>query len=132
MPELLVLSAYDTDSHRRLREGIAGALPELTQTVCALPPRHYAWRAGGSALAFADAIPRRPVDAVLAMGPVDLAALRGLRPDLADARWVLYVHEHEFAYPDNPREQGRLDRQMRQVLALLAADRVRTNSRWCA
>lgn len=66
------------------------------------------------------------------MGPVDLAALRGLRPDLASTLTVLYLHEHEFAYPANPREQGRVDRQMRQILALLAADRIRVNSRWCA
>ena len=132
MPTLLVLSAYDTDSHRRLREGLAEALPAFAVETVALPPRHYAWRAGGSALAFADAVPRRPFDVLLAMGPVDLSALLGLRPELAGARRLLYVHEHEFAYPDNPREQGRVDRQMRQLLALLAADVVLTNSRWCA
>lgn len=129
--EVLLLSAYDADSHARLRRGLGAALAEARFTTVALPPRHYAWRAGGNALALADAIPRRPFDALLAMGPVDLAALRGLRPDLAAAHCVLYVHEHEFAYPDNPREQGRVDRQMRQILALLAADRVRVNSPWC-
>lgn len=129
--KVLSLSAYDADSHARLRRGLAAALPEAEFTTVALPPRHYAWRAGGNALALADAIPRRPFDVLLAMGPVDLAALRGLRPDLAGLLTVLYVHEHEFAYPDNPREQGRLDRQLRQILALLAADRVRVNSIWC-
>ena len=77
-------------------------------------------------------MPRSDFDLILASGPVDLAALRGLRPDLAAVRTVLYVHEHEFAYPENAREKGRVDRQLRQILALLAADHVLTNSRWCA
>ena len=77
-------------------------------------------------------MPRTAFDLILSSGPVDLAALRGLRPDLAAVRTVLYVHEHEFAYPENPREQGRVDRQVRQILALLAADQVLTNSHWCA
>jgi len=129
--KVLSLSAYDADSHARLRRGLGAALPAAEFVTVALPPRHYAWRAGGNALALAEAIPRGSFDALLAMGPVDLAALRGLRPELAALPTVLYVHEHEFAYPDNPREQGRLDRQLRQILALLAADRVCVNSRWC-
>jgi glycosyltransferase involved in cell wall biosynthesis len=114
-----------------LRRGLVAALPEVRFSTVTLPPRHYAWRAGGNALALAEVIPRRRYDALLAMGPVDLASLRGLRPDLVDALTVLYLHEHEFAYPSNPRERGRVDRQMRQILALLAADRIRVNSRWC-
>jgi hypothetical protein len=130
--KVLVVSAYDAGSHRRLRRGLVAALRDVDFETVALPPRHYAWRAGGNALALADAIPHSAFDVVLATGPVDLAGLLGLRPDLRRARCLLYVHEHEFAYPGNPREQGRADRQMRQILALIAADGVRTNSRWCA
>ena len=129
---ILLLSAYDADSHVRLRTGLAAQFPDAEITAIALPPRYYAWRAGGSALSFAERIPRRDFDVVLTMGPTDLAALLGLRPDLTRARRLVYVHEHEFAYPDNAREQGRVDRQMRQVLALLAADAVLVNSRYAA
>lgn len=111
---------------------LRAGFPELSWTSVALSARHYAWRAGGNALTLAERVPEAHFDLILASGPVDLAALRGLRPDLAAVRTLLYVHEHEFAYPENPREQGRVDRQLRQILAMLAADRVLTNSRWCA
>ena len=111
---------------------LRAGFPELTWTSVALSARHYAWRAGGNALTLAARIPEAHFDLILASGPVDLAALRGLRPDLAAVRTLLYVHEHEFAYPENPREQGRVDRQLRQILAMLAADGVLTNSHWCA
>lgn len=131
--DVLLLDAYDADSHRRLREGLVAAFPAVRFTEHVLPPRHFAWRAGGNALAFGASVPRdsRP-DLLLAAGPVDLATLRGLRPDLASVPAVLYVHEHEFAYPENPREHGRPERQLRMVFALLAADRVLANSRYCA
>ncbi|MEE4383793.1 MAG: DUF3524 domain-containing protein [Pseudomonadales bacterium] len=131
--DVLLLDAYDADSHRRLREGLVTAFPAVRFTERVLPPRHFAWRAGGNALAFAEAVPRNPrPDRLLAAGPVDLATLRGLRPDLASVPTVCYVHEHEFAYPGNPRERGRLERQLRMVYALLAADRVLVNSRYGA
>lgn len=129
---ILLLSAYDADSHRRFRRGLVAAFPWVDWVTVALPPRHFAWRASGNALALADRVPRQSFDRLLACGPVDLAALRGLRPDLAALPTVLYLHEHEFGYPPNPREQGRVDRQFRQILALLAADRVAVNSRFNA
>jgi glycosyltransferase involved in cell wall biosynthesis len=125
---VLLLSAYDADSHRRFRAGLGRALPGVRFTVVALPPRHFAWRAQGNALAFADRIPREAFDRVLATGPVDLARLRGLRPELAAVPNLLYLHENEFAYPPNPAEQGRVERQLAQVLSLLAADAVLVNS----
>lgn len=127
-PRVLLLCGYDADSHRRLREGLRCAFPHVSWTEIVLPPRHFAWRAAGNALAFAAQIPAQGYDRILACAPVDLATLRGLRPDLAGVPTVLYLHDNEFAWPDNPREQGRLDRQFRQALALLAADRVRVNS----
>lgn len=135
-PRVLLLCGYDADSHRRLRGGLRAAFPQVAWTEVVLPARHFAWRAAGNALAFAAQIPRpgpeQGYDRILACAPVDLASLRGLRPDLAATPTVLYLHDNEFAWPDNPREQGRLDRQFRQTLALLAADRVRVNSRFNA
>ncbi|HSG90766.1 MAG TPA: DUF3524 domain-containing protein [Pseudomonadales bacterium] len=130
--KILLLSAYDAGSHRRFRAGLEAAFPDLSFTVVALPPRHYAWRAAGNALTFAARIPAVAYDRILACGPVDLASLRGLRPDLARVRTLLYLHENEFAYPANPREQGRVDRQLRLILALRAADRVAVNSQFNA
>jgi hypothetical protein len=51
--DVLLLDAYDADSHRRLREGLVAAFPAVRFTERVLPPRHFAWRAGGNALAFA-------------------------------------------------------------------------------
>ena len=131
-PRVLLLCGYDADSHRRLRSGLRAAFRAVEWIEIALPPRHFAWRAAGNALAFAAQVPRLHYDRLLACAPVDLASLRGLRPDLASVPTVLYLHDNEFAWPDNPREQGRLDRQFRQTLALLAADRVCVNSRFNA
>src|SRR5690606_31607509 len=50
---ILLLSAYDADSHRRWREGLVRELPQHAWTVLALPPRHFSWRIRGNALSWA-------------------------------------------------------------------------------
>jgi glycosyltransferase involved in cell wall biosynthesis len=130
----LVLSAYDADSHRRWRLGLEAALGEAFDwTHMTLPPRHFAWRARGSALTWAMG-PEREVlergwDVVVATSTVDLSALRGLVPALARARAVVYFHENQFAYPMRGQAaRNALHLQLHDVYTALAADRVLFNS----
>jgi len=93
---ILLLSAYDADSHRRWREGLVAALPEHDWTVETLPPRHFSWRIRGNPLALADQLQRsRPAgwDRLMATSMTDLATLRGLVPSLAAMPAILYFHE---------------------------------------
>ena len=64
---------------------------------------------------------------------VDLASLRGFVPSLANFPTLVYCHENQFAYPDNPDQPGRnqfnnLDAVMVSLYTALCADRLVFNS----
>jgi glycosyltransferase involved in cell wall biosynthesis len=61
---------------------------------------------------------------------VDLATLRGLRPDLGQIPTVLYFHENQFAYPTSAEQHPSIDPQVVQLYAALSADIVVFNSAW--
>ena len=41
---ILLLSAYDAESHRYWREGLVSRFPEHHWQVLRLPPRYFNWR----------------------------------------------------------------------------------------
>ena len=92
---ILLLSPYDTISHRRWREGLVAAFPQHDWTVLTLPPRHFSWRVRGNSLSWAmSELPslQRPYELVVATSMTDLSALRGLVPPLAGVPALLYFH----------------------------------------
>ena len=129
---ILLLSAYDAHSHRRWREGLAGAFPDWDWTVLALPPRNFLWRVRGNSLSWAFGERERLVqtyDLVVATSMVDLSALRGMVPSLATTPTLVYCHENQFAYPDRrapPRNEPRIV----NLYTVLVADRVLFNSEY--
>ncbi len=60
----------------------------------------------GAAVQFAASVPRgEEFDVLLTTDMVDLATLRGLRPDLARLPSVTYFHENQISYPWSPSDQ---------------------------
>jgi glycosyltransferase involved in cell wall biosynthesis len=127
---ILLLSPYDTRSHRRWREGLVATFPEHDWTVLTLPPRHFIWRVRGNSLSWAlgeHERLRQPYDAVVATSMTDLSALRGMVPSLAAVPAMVYFHENQFAYPDR-REQQRIEPAVVSLYAALSAAQVVFNS----
>ena len=129
---ILLLSPYDTRSHRRWREGLVAAFPGHDWTVLTLPPRHFIWRVRGNSLSWALGERERllqPYDLVVATSMTDLSTLKGMVPPLAAVPAMVYFHENQFAYPDR-REQQRNEPAVVSLYAALAAVRVVFNSEY--
>jgi len=130
-PRILLLSAYDADSHRRWREQLVASQPRFDWHTLALPPRFFRWRIRGNALSWLnEPLLKESWDLVLATSMVDLAALRGLHPHLAATPAILYMHENQFAYPESEGQHASVDPQMVNLYSALAADVVLFNSDW--
>lgn len=141
---ILLLSAYDANSHRYWRESLVTYFgqhyPEIRWTVLTLPARHFNWRIRGNGLYWSmkcrEAL--ASCDLVLATSMVDLSTLKGLVPTLANTPSLLYFHENQFAFPISQagvqaHQRGQADAvaaMMVQLYAALAADRLLFNSHY--
>ncbi|MCZ6829899.1 MAG: DUF3524 domain-containing protein, partial [Gammaproteobacteria bacterium] len=108
---VLLLSAYDADSHRHWRDCLSQGIGEWHWQTLALPARHFSWRIRGNPLYWSVAerqLLEQGYDLILATSMVDLATLRGLVPSLALVPAVLYFHENQFAFPDSRGRHGLL------------------------
>ena len=131
---VLVLSAYDAESHRRWHHGLVKHL-SFSFTVMTLPPRFFSWRIRGNAMSWAlahkDEFLTKKWDAIVATSMVDLATLKGLVPELALVPTLVYFHENQFAYPVN-RIAGvsarSIEPQMVTLYSALSAQKVVFNS----
>lgn len=130
-PRILLLSAYDADSHQRWRQQLVASQPSFDWHCLTLPPRHFRWRVRGNPLSwFNEPLLQGHWDLLVVTSMVDLATLRGLFPALAGIPALLYMHENQFAYPVSARQHGSIDPQMVNLYAALSADRVLFNSDW--
>lgn len=128
---ILLLSAYHTDSHQSWCEGLMAQFPEYEWTLLSLPGRYFSWRIRGNALSWAMgdfAELNAEYDLLLATSMVDLASLRGLKPHLARARCILYMHENQFAYPPSSDQHSSVEPAMVNLYSALAADSLIFNS----
>lgn len=131
MTRALLLSAYDAGSHARWHRSIVSMFDDVDWTVETLPPRHFKWRYRSNALTWGlGEFPVGAFDLVVATSVTNLAALVGLRPELAAARKVVYFHENQFEYPT--RDDRGLDAHfaLQEVLTASVADRVLFNSNY--
>lgn len=133
----LLLSAYDAQSHRVWRENLYAMLPQIEWVTLTLPPRYFPWRVRGNSLTWA--FNHRPAltdnhDFLLCTSMTDLSALRGFVPALARLPTLVYCHENQFAYPENPDPQAArtnpVEPQMLSLYTALCADRLVFNSAW--
>lgn len=131
----LLLSAYDTPSHRHWRERLEQLFADEIWCQLSLPARHFEWRVRSNSLHWGlGEYPElaRDWDVLIATSMVDLAALRGLRPKLANIPTLLYFHENQFFYPSNPghsnKRQSNVEPLLIPVYSALCADRILFNS----
>lgn len=131
----LLLSAYDTLSHRLWRERLAGLFPDDDWCQLSLPARHFEWRLRSNSLHWGlQDYPELEAhwDLLIATSMVDLAALRGLRPNLAQIPTLLYFHENQFFYPTNPERNNKrtlnVEPMLIPVYSALCADQIVFNS----
>ena len=99
---ILLLSAYDAQSHQYWRKGLLRAFPDYEWTVLTLPARYFSWRIRGNSLSWAferRACLEKTYDLIIATSMVDLSSLRGFVPQLAPVPTIVYFHENQFAYP---------------------------------
>ena len=94
----------------------------------------FDWRIRGNALALKFEPQFRGVfvglDLIVATSMTDLAALKGLCPEIHNVPCVVYFHENQFAYPSNktqPRNRA-LEAKLVTLYGALAADLVLFNS----
>lgn len=132
-PRVLLLSAYDADSHAYWRRGLVANLDEFHWTQLTLPPRYFSWRIRGNGLIWSaseqDTL-TQSYDLVIATSMVDLATLRGLVPSLGQIPTVVYFHENQFAYPKSEHQHQSLEPQMVNLYSALCADKVLFNSEY--
>ncbi len=129
---ILLLSAYDADSHRYWRQGLVENFPEHDWTVLTLPARYFSWRVRGNSLswAFGEHATQleQPYDLIIATSMTDLSALRGLKPALTNIPTLLYFHENQFAYPLSGNEHNSVEPQILNLYSALAADHIVFNT----
>ncbi len=129
---ILLLSAYDTDSHRAWCQGLMQHMPEHQWCYLTLPGRYFSWRIRGNPLSFVYGENAKQLeqdfDLIVATSMVDLATFKGLTPHLASTPSILYCHENQFAYPKSAQQHTSVEPQMVNLYAALAADHVLFNS----
>lgn len=111
---ILLLSAYDTLSHRYWHQQLVEQFTEFTWTVLTLPPRFFNFRVRSNPVSWWLSEKERlkkNYDMVIATSMVDISVLRGLFPNLAATPLWLYCHENQFAYPTSLYQQKRLHTQ---------------------
>lgn len=102
MKRILLLSAYDSASHRYWREGLCSALPEYEWVVKCQPARHFSWRVRTSGWHWAlgdDPDFEQAFDLIIATSLSGVAPLMALRPALQTVPLWVYFHENQFAHP---------------------------------
>lgn len=132
--KILLLSAYDTDSHKSWCQGLQAHLPQVNWTYLTLPGRHFSWRIRGNALSWVygpegDKL-HQDYDVILATSMVDLATLKGLVPNLANTPCIMYFHENQFAYPKSQQQHRSIEPQMVNLFSALSAQTVLFNSQY--
>ncbi len=128
---ILLLSAYDADSHRYWHDGLTRTLTRFDWTRLCLPPRYFSWRIRGNPLSWIfeqQHTLSHSYDLLVATSMVDVATLKGLVPSLAHTPTLVYFHENQFAYPPSPEQFKTIEAQMVTLYSALAADLILFNS----
>lgn len=131
---ILLLSAYDADSHQYWRKGLVTHFPEHHWTVLSLPARYFSWRLRGNSLSWAFGesahLLQQPYDLVIATSMTDLSSLRGFVPALGQIPTLLYFHENQFAYPESGKEFKSVEPKILNLYSALAANHIAFNTHY--
>lgn len=130
---VLLLSAYDAESHQHWRNLLVEAFTDVHWTVLTLPSRYFSWRIRGNSLSWAfdkrDVL-EQPYDLIIATSMTDLSALRGFVPTLARIPAILYFHENQFVYPSSGKEFKSVEPCILNLYGAISADYVLFNSQF--
>ncbi|WP_293268282.1 DUF3524 domain-containing protein [Neptunomonas sp.] len=131
---ILLLSAYDADSHQYWRKGLVTNFPEHQWAILSLPARYFSWRLRGNSLSWAFGesahLLQQPYDLIIATSMTDLSSLRGFVPALSHIPTLLYFHENQFAYPESGKEFKSVEPKILNVYSALAADHIAFNTHY--
>lgn len=131
---ILLLSAYDAQSHKYWREGLVAQFSEHHWTQLVLPGRHFSWRIRGNSMQWAlgeRATLDQHYNLIVATSMVDLSALKGMVPNLASIPSILYFHENQFDYPPSRANQkNNLGPKIVTLYSAIAADQLVFNSHY--
>ena len=132
--KILLLSAYDADSHQYWRKGLVNQFPQYQWTVLTLPGRYFSWRIRGNSLSWAFGEHAQTLsqsyDLIIATSMTDLSALRGFVPSLSNTPCIVYFHENQFAYPATSKAKTNVEPQILNLYTALSADKVVFNSQY--
>jgi glycosyltransferase involved in cell wall biosynthesis len=131
--KILLLSAYDAQSHQYWRTNLVAQFPEYDWTALSLPARYFSWRLRGNSLTWAfnkRSILEQPFDLMIATSMTDLSALKGLVPNLANIPSWVYFHENQFAYPESAKAFESVEPKILNLYTALAADQITFNSQY--
>ncbi|MFY0678649.1 MAG: DUF3524 domain-containing protein [Neptuniibacter sp.] len=131
--KVLLLSAYDAESHRYWWQGLRTNLDQHEWTVLTLPSRYFSWRIRGNALTWLfeqGAVLNQPYDLIVATSMTDLSTLKGLVPNLSQTPTIVYFHENQFDYPVSGKEFKSVEPKILNLYTALAADLVLFNSNY--
>ncbi|WP_261843999.1 tRNA-queuosine alpha-mannosyltransferase domain-containing protein [Aliamphritea ceti] len=130
--KILLLSAYDADSHRYWHQNLIEQFPEHDWTLLTLPARYFSWRIRGNSLSWAFGPERstleQPYDLLIATSMTDLSALKGMVPNLANTPTMVYFHENQFAYPATEKAHKTVEPQILNIYTAASADRILFNT----
>lgn len=105
--------------------------PDYQWHSLALPPRFFRWRIRGNPVSWLnEPCFREQWDLVIATSMVDLAALKGFHPAIAETPCLLYMHENQFAFPASGKQRSSAEPQVVNLYSAIAADRIVFNSAW--
>ena len=132
---ILLLSAYDAESHKRWRKGLVSQFPEYQWTTLSLPPRFFSWRIRGNAYSWFmrnSTELEMSYDLLIVTSMVELSALRSIVPSLTKIPTILYFHENQFVYPLQGKEQLRelVHFQLSSLYSAISADLLLFNSEY--
>ncbi|WP_286266248.1 tRNA-queuosine alpha-mannosyltransferase domain-containing protein [Thalassotalea atypica] len=129
--KILLLSAYDAQSHQYWRKGLVTQCNQHKWHVLSLPARFFSWRVRGNSLTWAYTerkLLSQSYDLIIATSMTDLSALKGLVPNLANIPSIVYFHENQFEYPKSGLEFSSVEPQITSIYTALSATRIVFNS----
>jgi len=132
-PRVLLLSAYDADSHVYWRRGLERYFAQWHWTVLTLPARYFSWRVRGNSLSWAyqqREVLEREYDLLIVTSMCDLSALRGFVPQLAKLPSLVYFHENQFSYPQSQRQTHSVEPQLGSIYTALCGSQIVFNSHY--
>lgn len=130
--EVLLIESFYGGSHKVLMDLLIEDLEECCQVhFVSMTAKKWHWRARTGALYISQQIPMDHCFKVIFTSSVlNLAELIALRPDLKDARKIVYFHENQLVYPVQEKKERDFQYGYNQILTCLVADQVIFNSKY--